>query len=391
MNTRIKHNSNFYLDFFENRNIPEPYKSVWFKHDIELLKLNNDDLNDQILNTAYITALIPEYLKLETYNGVIQKKIRQSNLGYSIDLTNITCVRNYVIQHFKKRSKNILNRRKRLYDCFDINIKVLNEGLSKEEFEFLMSNFKKMLVNRFNQRNDKNKKLNEWELQYQSIYPKLLKNHASLFVIYDKLKPIHISLLYHIQKITISSIPAYDIDYHKFGLGNIAVYEKLAWCLMNGHKIYDMGYGDLEYKIRWSNFTYNYEQLILINNKFFLSRIIANFIHVIYKCKELLKKRKFNDQLYKLIYFFRKKEILPKKKSIIFEYADLSAPQNSGDSKLIDINTNKFYYLRRPVYDFLYQHSESSEKTKVFEVKGKNDSFYVLGERKQRLIKVLNK
>lgn len=58
------------------------------------------------------------------------------------------------------------------------------------------------------------------------------------------------------------SIPSYDIDYAKFGLGNISVQKLLEWCIANDYKMLDMGFGAFDYKIKWCNDVYDFEHHI---------------------------------------------------------------------------------------------------------------------------------
>ena len=58
-------------------------------------------------------------------------------------------------------------------------------------------------------------------------------------------------------------ISSYDIDYYKFGLGNLLIYKQLDWCIENGYNHFDMGWGDLKYKKWWSNNIYQFNHHIV--------------------------------------------------------------------------------------------------------------------------------
>ena len=107
-----------------------------------------------------------------------------------------------------------------------------------------MNRLEKMLIKRFEQRNDVSQTLTQWD-RYKEMYFSLInEKRASLFVIYHENTPIVISLNHHFQGRLFSAISSYDIDFGKFSLGSVEIYKKLDWCIANQHQSYEMGMGD---------------------------------------------------------------------------------------------------------------------------------------------------
>src|SRR5690606_9401311 len=115
------------------------------------------------------------------------------------------------------------------------------------------------LTKRFEQRNDTNHILINWERYKNILFPLINEKKASIFVIYNNESPIQISINFHYGKTFFAHIPAYDVDYAPYGLGNTAVYKQLEWCIENNYEYLDMGNGYLEYKKRWCNYQYDLE------------------------------------------------------------------------------------------------------------------------------------
>lgn len=382
MTSKKRTNINFFNQFVVKSKIPWPYLNIGYITDKDVLFLENTEYVHEPEYGLSSYRLIPEYLK-PTINPKLHLKIfRQFNKGYAIDLQKYVDVNTFVKHQFKGDSKNILKRVKRLTTCFNITYKVFREETSEKEYTFLMDHFYHMLMKRFEERNDKNENLDNWDDLHTNVFALIKVGKASLSVIYHNEKPIQITLAYHVQKILFSAIPAYDIDYSKFGLGNTAIYNQIDWCLQNDYKILDMGYGDLEYKRRWSNVIYNFEHHIVNSSHDFKIKIRAYVIYQIFKLKELLKEKGVKKELDKWkLYFKRKQAKIAITEQPFFQIEDFSEVNLGKENTMVDIDTKAYAFLRRPVYDFLYTSMEHISKIKVYELE-RNKS-YVLQDGKQ--------
>ena len=70
--------------------------------------------------------------------------------------------------------------------------------ISKSEYDFIFSEFRRLLEKRFTDKQVSNNNLNEkeWNFYYDVAYPLIVEKKAALFVVYDNDKPIGLSLIH---------------------------------------------------------------------------------------------------------------------------------------------------------------------------------------------------
>ena len=387
METKKNSKYNFFIEFFEKNNLPNCYTRIEFKNNLNILSLKNDPSTTIELRNTYQLHLIPNYLELTIRPELKLLQIPQWNNGYGINLKDYKDVDSYVKDQFKKDSKKILTRYKRLQLCFEIKYVIYNYKISNEEYVFLMERLKAMLERRFKQRNDRNENLENWDTLYKETLSKLKNKNASLFVIYDGVKPIQITLLYHMQNILMSAIPAYDIDYVKFGLGNTANYKKVEWCIENGINFIEMGYGDLEYKRKWSNKIYNYNTHIVYNPHRAYSKFYAYLLFLKFSFKEYLKKKGIKESYNKYLSIFnRKDKVQNTSGTSIYMVEDLVEFPYDEEKTLINIEDDISRFLRKHVYDFQYINFASSQSISVYRSNMIRSSYIITDNKKSRRI-----
>jgi len=253
-----KEQIDYFFELFEKCSIPKLFSEVYSgddKNPIENKEFDEDLVHNP--NTIYSVFFIPDYLKpsLSTTNFSI-KKVEQFFKGYAIFLDGFDSADAYVKHRFRSNAKGIRRRIKRLETCFQISYKTFYGDIKQEEYSFFMDCLEKMLVRRFEQRNDISQSLLRWDHYKQMYFSLINEKKASLFVVFDNENPIVVSLNHHFNDRLFSAISSYDIDYSKFSLGSVEIYKKLDWLLENDHKSYEMGMGDLSYKREWCNHIY---------------------------------------------------------------------------------------------------------------------------------------
>ncbi len=382
---------NFFEQLYQNQELPICYTTIGFNQKSEILDFNNHPSAPNSKFRVGSFMLVPNYLDYLLRPNFHIKKIRQTNLGYAIDLQDHENAKDYVRSQFKTDTNKILKRNDRLERCFSINFKVYGKAVSETEYDFLMASLKKMLIDRFDQRNDKNKNLSNWSKIYTSLQKDLKVGKALLFVIFDGLKPIQITVTYPLQHVLFSSIPAYDIDYSKFGLGNTAIFKQIEWCLQHGFKILEMGYGDLEYKKRWCNLIYTYHHHVVYDSRDLIAKMQASAIYAFVFLKEHLKRRNLHTGFTKLTSFFTAKiSKISTTEQMTFESHVATISEGSHQKNPIDIETDAFAFLRKPVYDFQYLQLEPSKNLNVFQMVGKSNTFLVQGTKNVMILTVEN-
>lgn len=385
MGLNLLEKKNFYFSFYERNGVPPIYSKICYKDNPNpLYSKSKNEVDEDALTIAI--ELFPSYLKfkIENHYEYSLKKIFRVK-GYGITINNLESVEIYLKKHFKPNFRTALRRRLTgLETCFNISYKMFYGHIRQEEYERLMQALYTMLVRRFDQRNDENLVLGKWKDYQKNTYALINTKKASLFVIYDDKKPIQISLSYHYNEILFLAIPSYDIDYSKFGLGNISVLKLLEWCYTNTYLMMDMGFGAFDYKVKWCNEIYDFEHHLFYKKSSLMSRAFVSWINN--------KTRLINYLLYNgyNIYYHRFKDlILGNKKSDLLEFRKEKTTislENLNEFKLIDHkNDNSYNFLKRALYDFLYTNLEHINDLEVYEIE-KNKIYYFKGIKESELI-----
>ena len=372
--------NNFLLEIFENeQGIPQYFDNITYNKNGE--PLFKSDIKDfQYDHRLYHTSYIPDYLKtkLNNENKLILKKFGLSK-GYCIDLSEFENVEHYLKFQFKKNAKTIRRYVNRLESCFNIEYKLFYGHISKIEYDNLLMNLRSMIVQRFKQRNEASKSLKEWNRTVTLTYPLILEKRASIFVIYNNGIPIEIAINYHYKRILFSYISSYDIDYAKFGLGHVEIYKQLEWCIANNFHRFEMGWGDLDYKRRWSNDIYNFEQHLFTRNKSLVGYSLFKIKEFAIRLKLFLISKNVHVHLRNLKRSIKNNQRLdgPSQSYEILPIEDLSAEM---ESKKIDYELENHTFLRKIVNDFLYRTTEHLSNIEVFEV-NKNKVYIIKGSK----------
>lgn len=377
--------NNLLLNIFEKENgIPENYEFLHFSNNDLIFKSENIQDTPPSTNDVNYVSHVPDYIKtkLKAESQFHLKKFYQQK-GYAVDLSNFQDIDTYLKNQFRSNAKTIRRYVRRLESCFDIRYKLFYGAISQEEYGFILSILRKMIVNRFQQRNEQSKNLLQWNRTVEITYPLLLKKRASIFVIYDKDKPIEISINYHFNQILFSYISSYDIDYAKFGLGHIEIYKQLEWCLDNDINRFEMGWGDLDYKRRWSNHIYNFEQQLSYHKNSLIAKMKCNIMALKIRFKLFLISKNVHIHVRNLKK--RLKSNTPTNDRANYEIIPIeNFSLESGFTK-IDHLQDTYSFLQKIINDYLYGAIEHISNIEVFEGI-KNKSYLIKGSRKAQKI-----
>lgn len=370
------------LDLFERKNrVSEILGTIYLKNNEESIVLNQEKKNSK--QKLYTINYIPEYLdySLDNVEKYTIKKFSQVK-GYSISMEAIKTIELYVKQQFKSNAKTIRRYINKLESCFNIRYKLFFGEIDVATYEYLMTQLWDMTTKRFGQKNDTSKHLREWDKIKSIMLPLIYKKEASIFVIYEGDKPIEISLNYHLHKILFSFMSSYDIAYSKFGLGHVEIYKQLEWCLQNNYRAFEMGWGDLDYKRRWSNNIYDFEQHLIYPKNAPLHTIYAIAESSKIKCKNYLISKNIHVKVKEL-----KKRFVKTNKSKSENWVLKPQDSNLLYTPLNKINymEEKFYFLRKFIYDFLYANNENIKNISVFSTET-NNLYIITGKQKNILL-----
>ncbi len=258
---------------------------------------------------------IPDYLNviLSKINNQIEiKRITQYD-GYLINLAKFHDIEDLVNKTFSRNPrKNLRSKIRKLEETYDVNYVFYYGNIKKTEYDHLFDVCYISMKERFEQKKIHNRYLLEWHIYYDLFYPKILKKEASICVIYDKEKPITITLNFHRSGIVFSFIQIYDVDYFKYSMGDIAMLKNLEWSFQNNFEIWDVSKGATDNKLRWSNHIYKFHHHLFYKRNSFTSSLIAFIVSKMLIFKQTLRKRGIIGnliQLDKLYYYSNRKKI----------------------------------------------------------------------------------
>ncbi|MFB9057597.1 GNAT family N-acetyltransferase [Mariniflexile ostreae] len=375
---------NFYFSLFEKNSIPPIYKSVAF-HAKTIYK-NKEQVTKKQESKLHSYTYVPDYLSVNTSENLKTEKVFQK-AGFAAHLDGCESVEHYLNANCKTNFRgNVRRPLKRLETCLNIEYKMFYGAIDTETYAFLMDRFYQMLKRRFEQRNDKNIVLQQWDFYLKNSLKSIIQKKACLFVIYHNDKPIAFSLNFIFNKVFYFAIPTFDLDYAKFTLGNTVIYKNLEWCIENKFSLFDMGYGGFENKLNWCNTRYNFEHHVIYSTKTGIGKRYAFLLKHKYNLINYLLAKGVNTALHD----FKNKIKNSKKTSPNSTYTITKVNHaNELDSNTlieIDVNTEAYGYLRKPVYDFLYLNTERFNEVKVYHVKTDNTHFLIKGKKSQALI-----
>lgn len=374
------------MDLFVKQRIPTIYNQIqYWNNELTLYKRPEDDEPIGPMHSYHSISLLPDYLKTTLSNAYtyVSKRYDQTNLGYAILLENGFEIDTYLKLQFGNNYRNIKKRHLRLESCFDINYAFFHGTLDEDKYQILMKSLHGMLTRRFEQRGEINEKLLEWDKFLGATYSQICDKKASLFVIYDHDQPIDISINYHFHKIMFGAVSSYDIDYYKFGLGTIEKIKLLEWCLANDYKILEFGYGDLEYKRLWSNYSYRFKYEVIFNPKSIVSKTFAKIELIRLFSKEYLKSKKIDVYIRKakaVKIFGRARHSF---KDTPLEYESTSVPSLQDFGELNNIGNGQTHpeALKSVLNNFLYTSMENKNDVVVSEVVEQPGTYLLSGKK----------
>jgi hypothetical protein len=391
--------ASFFLDLFlKEKSFPPFYKKITNAFLNKNVYLNLNSYKNLNIST-YTVFDIPDYFITEIDNsGLLKMLTAPLYLGYIIDLTNFKNLEDYLTTHLGKPRKSQIKRyKKRLDLCIAPNYKTYYGAIEKEAYHFIFNELKILTKRRFDQKEELNFELPFLELYENIMYPLILNKKASIFVIFDKNKPINISLNFIDDTTIFHWNSCYDIDYQMFNLGHINMINHLDWAYKNGFKLFDMGRGDFLHKRKYVNKSYMYRQQVFFNTKSISATIKAGLeilkLKVRFGLIKILKKANLHLWYVKYAKFkylratSSNEKVVKKQFEIDFNISEIP---KLDKLKCIDINNKETAFLIYPFNDYLHKSQEFIDNTQVFIDKIDNKTYYFKGFKKQQKLTVKN-
>ena len=318
-------------------------------------------------NKVFLIHDVPSYfdLKLPQSSRLKRIKVRQYK-GFLSQLKDYESYEDFARAQFKSNSRYKFKRnQQRLEKCFDITYSIYHGDLGRAAYEHIMKGFKGLLTKRFNALEKDNDILETWDYYHDLIYNMLLEKKALLITINNKETPIGVSLSFLSDTTMYYAITSFDTDYYRFNLGHTTIIKLFQWCFDNGYTIYDFSKGEYEYKNRWTNSNYCYENHILYDPKNPVSYLIAQAIKLKYKIKQYLRDKNINELYVKFKFYLKgKKRQTIKQKS--YKLVDNIEEFDFKDLTLVDLERKDLSFLKSIVYDNLYKNPEPVENINIY-------------------------
>lgn len=298
----FKHNSSLPLFINVGKNIT---KGISYE-------LNDNKPANDFKKKVVLIYDVPQYIN--TNKEFLNKKLKWIKIkqypGYLTHLSNYNDFNDFLASKFSKKSRYKFNSYKRtLENAFDISYKNLYGHVNKEEYDTVFKSFHNLLTKRFDEKHESNNNLNpaEWEFYKDVAFPLILEKKASLFVIYSGNTPIAISLNYISENTLVFAMTVFDTDFSQYNVGTVHLMELYKWCFEQKLEILDLSKGFYDYKTRWGDTEYYFENHIVFDPDSLICAVIANAIANYFKLKQYLRDKKLNEKLHKLTFFLRKK------------------------------------------------------------------------------------
>lgn len=333
-----------------------------------------------IENRSFVLQDVPGYVDLILDQH--QKKFSTHTIitqhTHVIELERYLDGNQYMEQHFGPKTRSSLRRyKKRLGECFDIRYEVFQGSIDKKWYNEIFEQLRTLMIRRFKEKNEENYELPHLDQIKADLYPMLLQNRATLFVIYANGEPVSIRINMMKDKLAFYILSAYNPDYDVFRLGKLDMWQNISWFINQGYTTYDLLKGYAYIKEKWADRTYA-NNLVFVNEasnlwdrlKFFVRLTSVRFRHT------MVKKLKYMG-LDKIIHRIKRRKVnhLDKANYVVLPFKETEAIKTIHKNALINLKENKS--LIAPIIELAYKHRSRFDQIQVFLKNGKSKEYYI--------------
>ncbi len=383
---------NFVLETFTKGELPPFYTSISNTYNNEFVfKLEKEEVFTLFKKKALVVEDVPGYFQIQSKSLPKGIKLRSLKFypGFLINFEGVESLDAYLNSRFGKNSRYKLRRdQKKLESSFDIRYKMYFGDISKVTYNLIFEEFYRLLEIRSLEKGiKKNRNLKTKKFYYQLVYPMILEKKASFYVIYNGAMPIDICLNFHIHNTIFQFIRTYDINYSKFNTGYIDLMKQIEWCLLNDIKLISFSKGDFYWKRRWCNTVYDYEYHVFYDSKHLVTALNTKIYYYKKRFKQYVREKNV------IAFYHSKKEWLIKhmsqfKNTSWIEKTPLTYDEKVNNIEKLDINSRKYAFLKKSVFDFLYEHTIEKEKDlETYLLKDCANSYLIVGTQNKIVLK----
>ncbi|TBN06502.1 GNAT family N-acetyltransferase [Hyunsoonleella flava] len=383
------------VDFLESvyilNNLPDFYRelSCTYTPHFDYKNVDNDSFS-HIKNNIVVVKDIPSYLNVKEQS--LPKNVKQVKIpyysGYAINFEGVESTQGYLKSRFGNSSRYKLRRSvKRLENAFNISYKMYYGEISQKEYDTILEVFFKLLEIRSVEKGIiKNRNVKRKDFYYANMKSLILNKRASLFVIYNGDTPIDICLNLHVDNVVCQLIRTYDINYSKYNTGYIDLIKQIDWCLANNIHLLTFMYGAFYWKKRWCNHTYPYRYDIFYNKKSIKS-ISKSLIQITnHKLRHYLRERGYIDRFHNIKNSIKEK--LHPKESLVVTTENIDYDKELELKELVDIYSDKYSFLRRYAFDFLFNYNEKEKDISLYSMKNNSNKYLIKGIKSKAILNI---
>lgn len=391
--------ASFFLDlFFKDKGFPSFFIKITNSF-FNSVVYTNKEVNNSDITASYSIYDMPDYFEttIEDF-GYLKQLTAPLYQGFLIDLSSFKNLEDYLDNHLGKPRKSQLKRyKKRLDSCIQPMYKMYFGAIEKETYHSIFKTLKEITKRRFDEKEEWNFELPFLEHYEAMMYTMIQNKKASIAVIYDKEKPINITLNFMDNDIIFHWNSCYDIDYGMFNLGHVNMINHLDWAFKNGYKLFDMSRGDFFHKRKYINKSYLYTQQIIYNSKSISAVLKAqatiSLLHLRFHMIKWLKKTNAHILYGRYVRLkFRKSPLGKEKrlqKQVELKTQNVQIPI-PGNLKRIDLNKTDHAFLIKPRNEFLYRTKECVNHLDLFVESNDAKTYYMKGLKNSQKITVIN-
>lgn len=381
--------TNFFFDAYTKKQLPTYYRQLQNKYTDEIVFNNANNEEFQLPETAFVVKDVPDYFKVTTKE--LPKNIERQTLiqypGFLINFKNVSSLSDYLNERFGKSSRYKLRReQKKLEQCFDIRYEMYFGTIDKNEYDFIMDEFYRLLELRSLEKGIKdNVNLTTQHFYRANVYQMILDKKASFYIIYNGKMPIDICLNFHMKDVIFQYIRTYDIDYSKFNTGYTDLMKQIEWCIANQIKLITFSKGDFYWKRRWCNTVYDYHYHIFFKKSSISGRLKAKSYYLAKVMKQYVREKGLIEKYHEfMVKSNRSKKVAEDLSGI--QYKSIPYETEIRNIEAIDYKNEKFDFLRRTIYDFLYESDEKQSEIAVYSILDQPKSYLVIGKKSKAVL-----
>tara|TARA_R110002049_G_C9177204_1_gene562911 strand:- start:20020 stop:21015 length:996 start_codon:yes stop_codon:yes gene_type:complete len=271
-------------------------------------RLTQPDLNTDFKKKVFLIYDVPTYFKtdINTHNPKLKLNCIDQYNGVLTDVNEYESYDDFYMSKFKSKTRYNLNKKKKqLESGFNISYSFYDENTTEDEYGFLSLHLKELITKRFNSRKENNQVVSEWNYYQELMYPMLKEKRAVIITVNHDNIPIGMTFNFLSENVLFYAITTFDTDFLDYNIGHTTIMEVFKWSFDNGINIIDFSKGQTEYKSRWENKEYQFQNHILYDASSIRATLLGKTISNYFKFKQYLRDKNFNLLFSKLKFLLK--------------------------------------------------------------------------------------